>query len=165
MDRVAQRGGIILFGTAALAYLLDRSTKLWAERAFASGPVDVIRGVLTFRYVSNSGGAFSLGQSAPWFFAAATIVVSALIAATAFRRRSALTSVALGLILGGALGNLTDRAVRGSGMSGHVVDFIDVHVWPVFNLADSAIVIGAVLLAVSSFRDSGGTRPVPDDGA
>ena len=85
MDRVARRGGVILFGTAALVYLLDRSTKLWAERAFASGPVDVIPGVLTFRYVSNSGGAFSLGQSAPWFFAAATIVVSALIAATAFR--------------------------------------------------------------------------------
>jgi signal peptidase II len=165
VDRVARRGGTILFGTAALAYLLDRSTKLWAERAFASGPVDVIPGVLTFRYVSNSGGAFSLGQSAPWFFAAATIVVSALIAATAFRRRSVLTSVALGLILGGALGNLTDRAVRGSGMTGHVVDFIDVHVWPVFNLADSAIVIGAVLLAVSSLRDGGGSRPVPDDGA
>ncbi len=46
-----------------------------------------------------------------------------------------------------------------------MVDFIDVHVWPVFNLADSAIVIGAVLLAVSSLRDGGGTRPVPDDGA
>jgi signal peptidase II len=165
VDRVARRGAAIVFGTAAIAYLLDRCTKLWAERAFASGPVDVIPGVLTFRYVSNAGGAFSLGQSAPWFFAAATLAVSVLIVATAFRRRSVLTSVALGLILGGALGNLTDRAVRGSGLSGHVVDFIDVHIWPVFNLADSAVVIGAILLAVSSLRDQGGSRSVPDDGA
>ncbi|HTG46531.1 MAG TPA: signal peptidase II, partial [Actinomycetota bacterium] len=81
------------------------------------------------------------------------------------RRRSVLTSVALGLILGGALGNLTDRAVRGPGLSGHVVDFIDVHIWPVFNLADSAIVIGAVLLALASLLDGRGSRAVPDDGA
>jgi signal peptidase II len=60
--------------------------------------------------------------------------------------------VALGLVLGGALGNLTDRIVRGPGVSGRVVDFIDFHVWPVFNVADSAIVIGAVLLAMGGIR-------------
>jgi signal peptidase II len=61
--------------------------------------------------------------------------------------------VALGLVLGGAFGNLTDRAVRGDGLLwGRVVDFIDFHVWPVFNVADSAIVIGAVLLAMGGIR-------------
>jgi signal peptidase II len=86
-------------------------------------------------------------------FAAATIVVAAAIVASSFRLRNGLTAVSLGLILGGALGNLTDRAIRGDGLlSGRVVDFIDFHVWPVFNLADSAIVIGALLLAVGGIR-------------
>jgi len=80
-------------------------------------------------------------------------VVSGLIVFTAFHRRSVLSSIALGLILGGALGNLADRVLRGPGLRGNVVDFIDFHVWPVFNAADSAVVIGAILLAVSSFRD------------
>jgi len=153
VDARARRGGLILFGTAAGVFLLDRTTKLWAEHVLADHPVDLIRGVLTLRFTSNSGGAFSIGQSAPWFFAAATLVVSALIVLTAFRARSTLASVALGLVLGGALGNLADRALRGPGLRGHVVDFIDLHVWPVFNAADSAIVIGAVLLAWSSLRD------------
>jgi signal peptidase II len=61
-------------------------------------------------------------------------------------------AVALGLVLGGAAGNLTDRLIRGSGLGGEVVDFIDFHVWPVFNAADSAIVIGAVVLVFLGFR-------------
>jgi signal peptidase II len=161
-----RRGAIVLFGTAAAVFLLDRVTKLWAERTLADHPIDVIGGVLTLRFTTNSGGAFSLGRSAPWFFAAATLVVSALIVLTAFHRRSVLSSVALGLILGGALGNLADRALRGPGLRGQVVDFIDFHVWPVFNAADSAVVIGAILLAVSSFRDGreGVSDPAAQDG-
>ncbi len=152
MDRVGRRGAAILFGAAAAAYVLDRLSKLWAERALQDRPIDLIRGVLSLRFTTNSGGAFSLGQSAPWLFAAFTIGVSILIVATAFRRRSALAAVALGLVLGGALGNLTDRAVRAPGLRGRVIDFIDLHVWPIFNVADAAIVVGAVLLAVSTLR-------------
>ena len=88
-----------------------------------------------------------------WLFAGATLIVSGLIVLTAFRSRNAGSALGLGLVLGGALGNLADRALRGPGLSGHVVDFIDLHWWPVFNVADSAIVIGAVLLAWTSFRD------------
>ena len=149
---------MILFGTAAGVFLADRLTKVWAEQSLAQHAVDVIGGVLTLRFTTNSGGAFSLGQSAPWFFAAATLVVSALIVLTAFRLRSVLASVALGLILGGALGNLADRAFRGPSLRGHVVDFIDLHWWPVFNLADSAVVIGAILMAVWSFRQDRGRQ-------
>ncbi|HET7870196.1 MAG TPA: signal peptidase II [Actinomycetota bacterium] len=146
----ARRLAAWLYGTAGLTYLADRITKLWAERALAGRPpVTVVPSVLQLNYTTNSGGAFGLGQSAPWVFAAATILVAAAIVATSFRLRSGPTAVALGLILGGAFGNLTDRAARGDGLlSGRVVDFIDFHVWPVFNLADSAIVIGALLLAV-----------------
>ena len=77
-----------------------------------------------------------------------------------------MSALGLGLVLGGALGNLADRALRGPGLSGHVVDFIDLHWWPVFNVADSAIVIGAVVIAWASFREE---RPAdvaagaPDD--
>ncbi len=150
----ARRLAAWLYATAGMTYLADRLTKLWAERSLAGRPpVTVIPGVLQLNYTTNSGGAFGLGQSAPWVFAAATIVVAAAIVASSFRLRNALAAVSLGLILGGAFGNLTDRAVRGDGLlSGRVVDFIDFHVWPVFNLADSAIVIGALLLAVGGIR-------------
>jgi signal peptidase II len=159
------RGATILFATAAAVWLLDRLTKLWVEQQLAGRPpLRLIPGVLDLRFTTNSGGAFSIGQSAPWLFAGATIVVSLLIVATAWRHTSTLTCVALGLILGGALGNLTDRIVRGPGLRGRVVDFIDVHVWPVFNLADSAVVIGAILLAVAAARDER-ARPQDDDGS
>jgi len=143
-----------LYVVAATAYLLDRITKLLVEDRLAGRPsVRVIPGVLDLNYTTNSGGAFGLGQSASWVFAAATILVAAAIVASSFRLRHGPTAVALGLILGGAFGNLTDRAARGDGLlSGRVVDFIDFHVWPVFNLADSAIVIGALLLAVAGIR-------------
>ena len=152
MDPARRRGGTILWAVAAGVLLLDRLTKLWAERALGE-PRDVIPGVLTLRLTTNSGGAFSLGNRAPLLFAAAAILVSAAIAITSLRPRSRVHAVALGLILGGALGNLLDRALRGPGLSGGVIDFIDLHVWPVFNIADSAIVIGAALLALAALRE------------
>ena len=124
----------------------------------------MIPGVLDLRFTTNSGGAFSLGQSAPWIFVGASILVSSAIVATAFRHTNAATSVALGLILGGALGNLTDRVLRGPRFTGNVIDFVDFHVWPVFNLADSAIVVGAVLLALTSFGVDRDTAPSSEDG-
>lgn len=150
----ARRLAAWLYSTAGLVYLADRLTKMWAERALAGDPpVTVIPGVLQLNYTTNSGGAFGLGQSAPWLFAGATVVVVAAIVAASLRLRHPATAVALGLVLGGGIGNLTDRALRGDGvLSGRVVDFIDLRVWPVFNLADSAIVVGALLLLVTGLR-------------
>jgi len=147
------RAAAPLFLTALGAYGIDRITKLWAEATLPGDPVDVIPGVLTLRFTENSGGAFSIGRSAPWFFVGVTTIVSLVIVATAFRHTSRAVAVSLGLVLGGALGNLTDRAIRGPDLRGNVVDFIDLHVWPVFNLADSEIVVGAILLAWIGFRD------------
>jgi signal peptidase II len=135
---------------AAAVYLVDRLTKAWAEAALAGhAPIQVIPHVLQLNYTTNSGGAFGLGRSAPWLFAGATIIVSVIIVWYSLRLSRPVVAVALGMVLGGALGNLTDRAVRDSG---RVVDFIDVHIWPVFNVADSAIVVGAILLAIASLR-------------
>ncbi|HXF72593.1 MAG TPA: signal peptidase II [Actinomycetota bacterium] len=142
-----------LYAAAAAAYLLDRASKIWAERTLAGRPpLELVPGVLRLTFTTNSGGAFGIGRTAPWLFASATVVVSALIVAASFRVARRGTAVALGLILGGALGNLTDRLVRGPGISGQVVDFIDLRVWPVFNLADSAIVVGAALLVLGGIR-------------
>jgi signal peptidase II len=152
VDRALRRAPIILFLTAGCVYVADRLTKLWATHTLRERPIDLIRGVLTLQYTTNSGGAFSLGQGAPWLFAGVTIVVACLIVAVAFRPRSTLSAVALGLVLGGALGNLTDRIVRGPGLTGRVVDFVDLHVWPVFNVADASIVVGALLLAWAALR-------------
>jgi signal peptidase II len=166
VDRAHRRGALWLFSAAAVVYVLDRVTKLWAEDRLPGDPIEVIPGAITFRFATNPGGAFSLGQDVPWFFVGASVIVSALIVVTAFRHTSVVTAMALGLVLGGALGNLTDRFARGTGFSGRVVDFIDLQVWPVFNVADSAIVVGAVLLAFGSFvtdrRETPANGPIAD---
>lgn len=144
---------LALYATAAVVYALDRMTKLWVEAALAGRPpIEIVPGVLSFNYTTNSGGAFGLGRSAPWVFAGATALVSVVIVFVSFRLDRRPLALALGLILGGALGNLTDRILNGPGLSGSVIDFIDLQVWPVFNLADASIVVGAILLAMSSAR-------------
>jgi signal peptidase II len=153
VDPQRTRAALTLFVAAFVAYGADRITKVWAEATLPGDPIEVIAGVLTFRFTTNSGGAFSIGRSAPWFFVAVTAVVVIAILATSFRYTNRFVAASLGLILGGALGNLTDRAFRATGFRGRVVDFIDLHVWPVFNLADTAIVVGAILLAVIGFRE------------
>jgi signal peptidase II len=147
-----RRSAILMYAVAAGALLLDQVSKAWVEQSLSGRPpIRVIPGILSINYTTNSGGAFGFGESAPWLFAGATIVVSAVIVGVSMRPMRTSVAVALGLILGGALGNLADRVAGGTVFSGRVTDFIDLQVWPVFNLADTAIVIGAVLLAISSF--------------
>jgi signal peptidase II len=153
VDARRSRAALTLFVTALLSYGVDRITKVWAQSTLPGSPIDVIPGVLTLRFTTNSGGAFSIGQRAPWFFVGVTAVVVVIILATSFRHTSWVVGASLGLVLGGALGNLTDRAIRDQGMRGRVVDFIDFHVWPVFNLADCAIVVGAVVVALVGLRE------------
>jgi signal peptidase II len=156
----------LVFAVAAAALVLDQLTKAWVESALAGRPpIRVIPGVLSLTYTTNSGGAFGLGRSAPWLFAGATIAVSTAIVVASTRPTTRLTAFALGLVLGGALGNLADRALNGPALRGGVTDFIDLHVWPVFNVADSAVVIGAILLALSSLGEREEDAPAPQTGA
>ncbi|HEY3210030.1 MAG TPA: signal peptidase II [Actinomycetota bacterium] len=158
---MSRRGrlAVILYSAAAGAYLLDRLTKYLAQQSLAgSPPLKVIPGVVQLRYTTNAGGAFGLFGGQPWLFFAATLVVCAAIVVASARLSSGASSLGLGLILGGALGNLTDRIIRGPGVSGHVIDFIDFHVWPVFNLADSAIVVGALVILVAGMRRQPGAE-------
>jgi signal peptidase II len=150
---VRPRLALLLYSAAAVVYALDRVTKVLAEqRLEGRPPVEIIPGVVELRFTTNPGGAFGLFGGAAWLFVLASMVVIVAVLFSSVRLPSSLAAVSLGLVLGGALGNLTDRVIRGPGFSGEVVDFIDLQVWPVFNMADSAIVVGAALLLLSSFR-------------
>ena len=134
-----------IFAVAALAAVsLDQLTKMLVRSALGVGAsIEVLKGVVWVTHVRNSGGAFSIMQGRiPVFVASAIVVIGVamwyMIAHRPQRRRVA---VALGLIVGGAIGNLIDRVV-----TGRVTDFIDFQVFPVFNAADIAIVAGMTLL-------------------
>jgi signal peptidase II len=138
------------YGTAAAVLVLDQLSKHLVVTTLAGRPpIDLIGSFVQLRYTTNSGGAFSLFTGAPLFFGVMAIVISAGIVYASRRTRPLSMLVVLGLILGGALGNLADRLLRDEGMlRGEVVDFIKVGIWPVFNLADSCVVVGGVLLAI-----------------
>jgi signal peptidase II len=137
-----------LLAAAAGVIAIDQLTKQWALAELGDGPIDVIDGVLSLTLTYNSGGAFGLLQGLPGFFLIATVVVVGVIMIWARRLDDARLIVPLGMVLGGGLGNLWDRLFRDT--EGRVVDFIDLHVWPVFNLADSSIVVGVVVILLLS---------------
>lgn len=147
---------------AVVVYLLDLGTKTLAVRNLdPAAPVHVIGDFFTLHLVRNSGAAFSMATGYTWILT--LIAVAVVITIIRFSRKlgSAGWAVGLGLVLGGALGNLTDRFFREPGpLRGHVVDFLSFGWWPVFNVADSAVVCGAILLVVLTLfgYDYDGTR-------
>ena len=151
----ARRGRLIavLLGVAAFAYVLDLVSKLIVvARLEGEEPIDLIGDWLQFRGTRNPGAAFGIGEAYTIVFTviAATIIV--VILRLSRKLYSLPWAIALGLLLGGALGNLTDRVFRSPGfLRGHVVDFIAPKHFAVFNLADSAIVIGGCLIVLLSF--------------
>ena len=146
------RRPLFRFAIAALLVVaLDQFTKHLVLSNLSSGEVvHVIGDILLLRLSFNSGGAFGIGQGLPGFFLAASVVVAVMIVVLARRVDDPRWIVPLGLVLGGGLGNLTDRVVRDTG--GRVVDFIDFRVWPLFNIADASIVVGVIVMFVLGFR-------------
>ena len=142
---------------AGIVYVIDQVTKVWAVSSLADrGPITVIPGVLDLRFLRNPGAAFGLATSMTWLLSVVACVVVVAVVVMASRLRNRTWAVALGLLLGGALGNLTDRLVRQPGvMRGHVVDFLELPNWPVFNIADTALTLAAVLIIVQSLRGIG----------
>jgi signal peptidase II len=140
--------------TAGVVVAVDQITKAIVLAAMRDGEsIRVLDGVLHWTLQRNPGAAFGLFRRAPVLFTVVAIVIAVVIVASAPRARDTLNALALGLVLGGALGNLTDRLFRAPGpFRGRVIDFIDFRVWPTFNLADAAVVTGAALLAIASFR-------------
>ena len=150
---------LLLLLTAGVVVIADQITKSLALEALSDGHIDLIDGILALRLTFNPGGAFGLLQGFPELFLLASGVVVIAILLWARRADEPRLLVPLGLVLGGGVGNLTDRLVRDH--DGQVVDFIDLHVWPVFNLADSAIVIGVLLVLLSGASQKWDPEPAP----
>jgi len=152
-------------GLAFAVVVIDQLTKTWAVNALDDGRIIDVIWTMRFALGFNSGMAFSQGEGiGPIIGVIALIAVVALL--ISLRRTGSTTaSIGVALVCGGAAGNVVDRLFRGDGwLHGAVVDFIDLQWWPVFNIADAAITVGAVLLLVSTFfaefRDSRtGTDP------
>lgn len=145
---------VLLLGVALTALVVDFLTKEWALAALTRGEfVDVIGEFLQFTLVFNTGAAFSLGTGYTWVFTIISTVVVLAIGYMGWRVRSSWWGVTLGLMMGGAAGNLIDRFFRPPGpFEGAVVDFLSVPNWPVFNIADSCVVVGAFLVVVLTFK-------------
>lgn len=143
-----------LVSVAVPIYIADQLTKAWASANLQPDqPRDLLGSVLQLNLTHNPGAAFSIGTGATLALTAIACVVVGFVVVTARRLGSRGWAVALGLLLGGSLGNLTDRMLRAPGPGrGHVVDFMQLPHWPIFNIADSAIVSAAVLIAVLAFR-------------
>jgi signal peptidase II len=135
-------------------WLFDFATKTWALSNFSSDPQPVIGTLLQFTLLKNSGAAFSLASGFTLIFSLLAIAVVATIIRFAGRITSRGWLTCAGLLLGGVLGNLTDRAFREPGFFlGHVIDWIQIPNWPIFNIADIAISTAALLAFIQTMRN------------
>lgn len=144
----------VLFAVAVFAYLLDLVSKTIVVAGLEHhAPVKVVGDLLKLQAIRNPGAAFGMGEAFTVIFTCIAAVVIFVIARLARKLYSVPWAIALGLLLGGALGNLTDRIFRSPGtFRGAVVDFIAPAHFAVFNLADSAIVCGGILIVLLSFK-------------
>ncbi|GGZ54386.1 lipoprotein signal peptidase [Streptomyces inusitatus] len=144
----------VLVSIAIVAYLIDLGTKmLVVAKLEHHAPIEVIGDWLRFEAVRNAGAAFGIGEAFTVIFTAIAASVIVVIIRLARKLYSLPWAIALGLLLGGALGNLTDRIFRAPGVfEGAVVDFIAPAHFAVFNLADTAIVCGGILIVILSFK-------------
>ena len=155
---------------AAVAVIgFDQLTKWLVVERLSDGPYNLIEGFLRLRLVRNPGAAFGLLPGAGSIIALIAIAAAVMIFLVAGRLEGRWEALALGLVLGGALGNLIDRVFRGPGLfDGKVVDFVDFDFFATFNVADSAITVGAILAVLLAFlapqAARGDEADVPEDG-
>lgn len=136
----------------AAVVVADQLTKWWVVATLPGSPIVLVEDFLQLRYLTNKGAAFSMLEGAGSIIAIVAIVAIVFIVVVAGGLDVRREAVALGLVLGGAAGNLLDRVFRGEGLlDGGVVDFIDFSFFPAFNVADSAITVGATLALVFAF--------------
>jgi len=139
------------------AYAVDVVTKVLAVAHLTpADPVDVIGGLLRLDLVRNPGAAFSTGTSYTLFLTVIAAVAAGVVIRFGSRLGDRTWAVALGLLLGGVCGNLTDRVFREPGfLRGHVIDFLELPHWPVFNVADMLIDAAVVLIIIQTWRGIG----------
>ncbi|HCB37803.1 MAG TPA: signal peptidase II [Acidimicrobiaceae bacterium] len=144
--------------TAAIVLLADQLSKVWAVEVLSDRTVDLVW-TLRLHLTRNTGFAFSAGAGLGPLLALLVPVIVVVLWRYRLRVHGRIAPLALGLLLGGALGNLVDRLVRGRAWGrGGVVDFVDLGFWPVFNVADAAIVVGVAVLTLHLYRNGGTPR-------
>jgi len=155
----ARRTVGLVFEVAFGVIVFDQLTKFWAQQVLlprilaGEGPIEVLGSLLRFTYAENTGAAFSLGTGYTWVFTLIACVVVVVIIRVSRQLGSVAWAIALGGLLGGAVGNLIDRLFRAPGVGrGFVVDFIQVPYWPIFNVADSFVVCCAIAMVILSWR-------------
>jgi signal peptidase II len=162
---LARRRIGLFAAVGATVYLLDQLTKYLAVKELSGEPPrELVGTLLQLELIRNPGAAFSIGTGATAVFTVVASIVVVIVLRAARRLRSGIWALALGLLLGGALGNLTDRLFRSPrGLRGHVVDFLQLPNFPVFNVADMAVVSSAALISLLSLRglQLDGTRAAP----
>jgi signal peptidase II len=141
----------------AIVYALDQVTKVIAVANLEPGVVQPFVGeLLQFHLIRNPGAAFSFATGFTWIFTILAAVVVVVVIRMSRKLFSLPWALAFGFLLAGATGNLTDRLLRQPGFArGHVIDFLQLPNWPIFNIADSSICVAAVLIAVLAFRGIG----------
>ena len=139
----------VTVAVVAVVVVVDQLSKWWAVTRLSHGSIHVI-GTLDFELARNTGASFSLFQGKAFVLVPVAVVLVGVLLVLAWRAPTAGRAAILGLILGGALGNLADRLFRND--HGAVVDFVALHFWPTFNMADAAITVGCGLLVVSLLR-------------
>ena len=146
---------------AVTVVVVDQATKWWALRALEGGRSIEVVWTLRLRLVFNRGTAFGFGSRFAPLIAVLAVVVVVVLLRSGSTIRGRWARASLGLVLGGAVGNLLDRVLRDGGgfLGGEVVDFFDLRWWPVFNVADMAVSAGVVVLIVTAWRDPGVVSP------
>lgn len=152
----------VMLGLAVVTLVLDQLTKAWALRSLTPGEaVDLVGDAIRLNLVRNPGAAFSLGDGSTWILTIISLTIVVWVVVGARKVGNLPWAIALGLLLGGALGNLVDRFFRPPGPGrGHVVDFIDYFGWFVGNVADIAIVVAAGIIMVLAFTGTSIAGPV-----
>ena len=162
----ATRRWLTVGGAVAAVLVVDQLSKWWAVERLCDAPfcsqyadrsIDLIW-TLRLNYAENTGMAFSKGSGGGRLIALVVIAIVVVMIAVARRMTSRLQLVLVGVVIGGALGNLMDRIFRAETgfLTGGVVDFIDVQWWPIFNVADACVVVGGIALALTGLREPAG---------
>lgn len=140
-------------GIAAVLVVADLLTKRYAALNFDGDPVEIIPGFFGFTYLENPGGAFGMFQNGGVVIGVAALLITIVVLVALAMERPWLETVALGFVVGGAVGNLVDRFARGEGIiDGRVIDWIELWIIPTFNVADASVTVAVALILVQAWR-------------
>jgi signal peptidase II len=144
---------LVGLGIAAAIVAADLLTKRYAALHFDGNPVEIIPGFFGFTFVENPGGAFGMFQNGGVIIGIAALIITLVVLVALAAERPMAETVALGLVVGGAVGNLVDRFARGEGIiDGPVIDWVELWWIPTFNIADASVTVAVALLLIHAWR-------------